>query len=34
MGFASETGIAVFLMTVTLLFQSAGIALLIDWETA
>ena len=31
MGFARQTGIAVFLVTVTLVFQSAGMALLIHW---
>lgn len=31
MGFARQTGIAVFLVTLTLLFQSAGMALLIHW---
>jgi hypothetical protein len=31
MGVARQTGIAVFLVTVTLLFQSAGMALLIHW---
>ena len=31
MEFARQTGIAVFLVTLTLLFQSAGMAILIHW---
>ena len=34
MGFARQAGVAVFLVTVTLLLQCAGIALLIRWARA
>lgn len=34
MGFARQAGIATFLVTVTLLFQCAGIAVLIRWARA
>lgn len=34
MGFASQASVAVFLVTVTLLFQCAGMAVLIHWARA